>query len=466
MPLINTKFLPQPLLSKIPEQSRAWLVGGTVRDQLLCRPFADWDLAVEHDPAGLARAIAEAENSRVVVLGKKKQIIHRVVSAGRIFDIAAIQGKTISEDLLRRDFTINAMAVSLQSGRLIDPAGGRGDLDRRMIRMTGKRVLDDDPLRLLRAFRMAATLGFAIDPETFAAVSEKAGQIRQVAGERIRDEWQKILQTQDSAQWISEMDRAGLLGSLFPELEALKNCGQNRHHEFDVFDHTMAVYRGLEQMLHQNRPALAPDRTNQELLSMPAAVKLLKHAALLHDIGKPQTRTTDDQGRIHFYHHPRAGAQMAGQICRRLRFSCADAGYVTFLIRHHIRPLFLYTARQRNALTFRAMTRFFIKTRPYTPDLLLMATADMTGKKEKTNPEFIEFAKDLAQRYFNRHLPARARPRLLTGHDLIRELGLSPSPLFATVLDRVEEGRLAGDIESRDQALELARKIVETQKDA
>ncbi|MBS0014396.1 MAG: HD domain-containing protein [Desulfobacterales bacterium] len=464
--MINTKFLPQPLLSQIPQQSGTWLVGGSVRDQLLCRPFADWDLAVEHDPAGLARAIAEAEGSRVVVLGKKKQIIHRVVSAGRIFDIAAIQGQTISEDLLRRDFTVNAMALSLPAGRLIDPAGGRNDLERQVIRMTGKKVLDDDPLRLLRAFRMAAILGFSIDPETLAAVSEKAGQIRQVAGERIRDEWQKILRTPDSAQWISLMDQAGLLGSLFPEIEALKNCGQNRHHEFDVFDHTMAVYKGLEQMLHQNRPALTPNQTNKQLLSMPAATELLKHAALLHDIGKPQTRTADNQGRIHFYHHPGAGAQMAGQICRRLKFSCADAGYVTFLIHHHLRPLFLYRAQQREALTTRAVTRFFIKTRPRTPDLLLLAAADMTGKKEHADTQFMDFAAGLLQRYFTRHLPARQRPRLLKGHDLIHELGLCPSPLFATILDRVEEGRLAGDITSRDQALELARKIVETQKDA
>jgi putative nucleotidyltransferase with HDIG domain len=466
MPLINTKFLPQPLLSQILKQSGAYLVGGTVRDQLLGRPFADWDLAVEHDPAGLARAIAENEGSRVVILGKKKQIIHRVVSAGHIFDIAAIQGQTISQDLLRRDFTINAMAVSLPAGRLIDPAGGRKDLDRGVIRMTGKTVFDDDPLRLLRAFRMAATLGFAIDPETLAAVSQKAGQIRQVAGERIRDEWQKILQTRDSAQWISQMDRAGLLGSLFPELEALKNCGQNRHHEFNVFDHTMAVYRGLEQILHQNRPALTTDRKNAGLLTFPSAVELLKHAALLHDIGKPQTRTTDDQGRIHFYHHPRAGAQMTGQICRRLRFSCADAGYVTFLIRHHIRPLFLYTAQQRDVLTTRAVTRFFIKTRPHTPDLLMLAAADMAGKKKQTDTQFMDFAVGLLARYRTVYLPACTRPRLLTGHDLMGELGLSPSPLFAEILAKVEESRLAGCIASREQALELARKIVETQKDA
>ena len=156
---------------------------------------------------------------------------------------------------------------------------------------------------------------------------------------------------------------------------------------------------------------------------------------------------------------------MAADIHRRLKFSNADAWYADFLIRNHLRPLFLYTAQKNGKMTQRALTRFFIKTRPHTPDLLILAAADMAGKKLLQEAGFLEFASDLLKIYYNRHLPAASEPPLLDGHDIIRHLSLKPSPVFAQILDQVEESRLCGEISTRQQAIELARKIMEFKND-
>lgn len=462
MPTINTKFISEKIPKHIYEKSCIYLVGGSVRDQLLGRTTADWDLAVEKDPEDIARAIARAEGARAVFMGKGNQFVYRVAGPRAIFDVAPIQGRNISEDLLRRDFTVNAMAALLPSGRIIDPAGGQRDLEKGIIRMVGQHVLDADSLRLLRAFRMAAVLGFEIEPGTFAAISRKAENIRKAAGERIRDEWVKILKTADSALQVFQMDRAGILGAVFPELSALKGCTQNRYHDFDVFDHTLAVYANLEKMLHKNMPAMAKSLQNSQLQTYSAGIEMLKQAALLHDTGKPRARSIDKNKAAHFYHHPLTGAQMAESIHNRLRFSNADTRYVTFLIRNHLKPLFLYNARENGKMTNRAITRFFIKTSPHTPDLLMLAAADMMGKRQIRDEKFLEFAGQLIETYRSRHLPATLEPPLITGHDLIRYFNLSPSPLFAQILSQIEETRLCREVTTRQQALGLARKIIES----
>lgn len=456
------KFMDNKILKQISKRPGVWLVGGSVRDQLLKRPVSDWDLAVEKDPESLAQEIADLKGSRVVMIGKGCQHVYRIAGGKEIFDVALVQGKNIDEDLLRRDFTINAMAAELFSGRITDPRGGRKDLEAGIVRMVGEHVLDADPLRLLRAFRMAAVLGFKIEPQTLAAVSKKAANITMAAGERIRDEWLKILKTPDSAQCLAQMDSSGLLCAIFPELQALKGCRQNRYHDFDVFDHTMAVYAIVEKMLHQNDPALSESTQNSMMLTFDSGLVMLKHAALLHDIGKPLTKTIDEKKNTHFYNHPSTGAQMAADIHRLLKFSNSDARYVDFLIRNHLRPLFVYTAHKNGKMTQRALTRFFIKTRPHTPDLLILAAADMAGKNKSPEYGFLKFASYLLKIYYNQHLPAASEPPLLNGHDIIKHLNLAPCPVFARILDQVEESRLCGEISTKQQAIELAQKIIKS----
>ncbi len=452
MTLINPKF--------IPEKSGIYLVGGTVRDHMLGRQTTDYDLAVDGDPAEVAGSIASAAGSRVVFIGRPEKCVYRIISGNETYDVCGIIGSDINEDLLRRDFTINAMAVNAENGELIDPAGGRKDLSAGLVRMVAPESFDSDPIRLLRAFRMAAVLGFSIDPATLEAISLRTEKITDSAGERIREEWLMLLNSPASVPLLESMDRAGLLDEIFPEIKNLRGCTQNRHHRFDAFEHTMKVCRATEQMLHQNKPALLKDCKNADLLAGPVGPGLVKHAALLHDTGKPLTRSVEENGDIHFYNHEAAGAKMAWEINRRLRFSNAENRYVSFLVENHLRPLFLYLLCKRGKLKPETVSRFFIKTAPWSLDLLILAAADKAGKKSSTNTGFMEFAAKLADDYLNKHLPASKQSPLITGNDLIKHFGLKPSPEFSRILGRIEKMRLAGSLKTRRQALDFTRRLL------
>ncbi|MCF8035371.1 MAG: HD domain-containing protein [Desulfobacteraceae bacterium] len=453
MILINPKFLPR--------KPGIYLVGGTVRDWMIGRPTADYDLAVTGDPAGVAESIAAAAGRRVVVMGRPGQCVYRIVTGTETYDVSAIQGKDITNDLLRRDFTINAMGLHVKTEEIIDPACGRKDLAERLVRMVAPGAFDADPLRLLRAFRMAAVLDFSVEHQTLAAIARRPQKIAGVAGERIREEWLKLLKTPDSTDLLWQMHQSGLLEALIPELGELRGCTQNQHHRADAFEHTMQVCQRLEQMLRENAPALSPDRENRYLQADPENLVLIKHAALIHDIGKPRCKTADEHGGIHFYGHETGGAEMAREINRRMRFSNADNEYVVFLVKNHLRPLFLYLLHRQAKLRSETVSRFFMKTAPWTPELLLLAAADMAGKKESDGSGFADFARMLLSEYANEHLPAARRPPLITGRDLIEEFGLTPSPQFARILRQVEEKRLAGNLENREQALAFVKKNLE-----
>lgn len=453
MTLINPKF--------IPESSGLYLVGGCVRDLLLGRPTTDYDLAAKGDAEKIAGAIASAAGSRVVVMGGAGKCVYRIVTDEGNYDVSDIKGPDIKSDLLRRDFTVNAMAVNTITGELIDPAGGRKDLSGRLIRMVWPGAFDEDSLRLLRALRMAAVLNFSIDSETLAALSSRSEKIAETAGERVREEWIKMLQSPFSAKLINMAESTGLLYGIFPELRQLKGCPQNRHHRFDAFEHTIAVYRVLEKMLHENRPFMYSGCKNTDLLNSAGGIGLIKHAALLHDIGKPMTRSVDDKGDIHFYNHDSAGANMVRDINLRLRFSNRENNYTFFLVKNHLRPLFLFILQKADKLKTKTVTRFFIRTAPLSPDLLLMATADFAGKDSYAADEFTDFAQNLIRQYLNQHLPASRRPRLITGRDLIEIYSLTPSPLFSEILEKIEEMRLAGLLKNRDQALEYTEKLLQ-----
>ncbi|MFW5958056.1 MAG: CCA tRNA nucleotidyltransferase [Desulfosalsimonas sp.] len=450
MIFINTKF--------IPEKKDTFLVGGCVRDHLLGRPVSDFDLAVENDARGVAAHIASCAGRRIVIIGEGEKRIYRIVTAGGAYDVSRINGPDIYADLLERDFTINAMAVNTKTKELLDPAGGRKDLTERLVRMLSAGAFDRDPLRLLRALRMAAVLEFSIESETLDAISAGSEKISQIAGERIRDEWLKMLQSPFSAELIAIAARTGLLFAVFPEIGKLKGCIQNRHHRLDAFDHTMRVYRATEEILHENSPALIQeDVKNPDLISPPGTPELVKHAALFHDIAKPVTRSKDYNGNVHFYGHDKKGAEILQDINRRIRFSNKENLYTSFLVENHLRPLFLYILHERGKLRPKAVARFFMKTEPRTPELLMLAAADAQGKNAQASTQFTDFLRDLASRYLNNYLPASRQPGLITGRDLISELGLEPSPLFSKIIQEIEEMRLAGLLKDRDQALRFIR---------
>jgi tRNA nucleotidyltransferase/poly(A) polymerase len=440
------------------------MVGGSARDLLLGQDPIDYDIAVSGNPEVYARKIADITGGHLVFLGRAEKALYRVVAGPKVFDITGFRGTGIETDLKARDFTINAMGIELATGELIDLLNGRKDLADKRVQMASAEVFREDPVRLLRAHRMAASLGFRIAPATLSVIRRDCGRIRSSAGERVREELLKILATPASHGHLLEMRQSGLLFAVFPELSPLVGCLQNRHHRHDVLDHSLAAFSHLEALIgaEMTRAALAAPEAGFQ--PAPAKLTLLKLAVLLHDIAKPVRRSEGPGGRVRFRGHDTAGASAAALACERLRCSGAQRTFVTGIIGQHMRPLQLYQLYRQRKLTQRAQTRLFMTCRQDTPYLLLHARADMLGKGTADPAElesFSNFMDSLAHRFFNEFTPRSAQPPLLTGSDLISEFGLTPSPLFQQILGMVEETRLSRSRLERPEAVELVRRFLE-----
>lgn len=444
-----------------PKTEGVYIIGGSIRDILLGRTPSDYDIAVKGNPEEFAQKMASNRAGHVVEMGKSGQKIFRVILGQHIFDISSLNGATIENDLGQRDFTVNAMAYALSSGVIIDCMGGLQDLADRNIRMVSKTIFKKDPIRLIRAYRMSASLAFDIEKHTASAIKNEAKRIKNSAGERIRVEFFKILGTANSYDYLSQMAETELLTAIFPDLSPLKGCLQNNHHTYAAFEHTMKAYQHLETIMNDFGSYL-PN------ISMPIhqtmdAIKtiLLKCSILLHDIGKPSVKTIDNRGNTHFYGHAKKGADMAQKISQRLKFAVREMRFIDFIIRNHLKPLFLFASHQKKTLKRNGLTRFFIKSGDNLPYLLLHAMADIMAKQAgKTNQAFISFIKEIMYDFFYHFRPKSEKPRLITGHDLIHVFAMTPSPLFKIILNLVEEARLTNRIHSRAEALKLVREYL------
>ncbi|MDP2861558.1 MAG: HD domain-containing protein [Desulfobacterales bacterium] len=442
----------------IPKAKGAYIVGGSIRDLILGRIPTDYDIAVLLFPEKYASDLASCVNGHVVKIGKQNQMIYRVVSENSTFDISVIEGKTIEDDLAKRDFTVNAIGYDLSSGKIIDLFGGINDLSIKKIRMVSKEIFKKDSVRLIRAYRIAAILDFEIESETAHAIANNVKLITKTAGERIKAELFKILSCPKAYGYIHQMNEKGLLFEIFPELTALQGCKQNKHHAYDVLDHSLTAFSQLEMLLNEkifNTGAInfpIPDMDKERSA-------LLKYSILLHDIGKPSALTVGDDENIHFFGHDIIGAEMAKQTSKRLKLSNFEADYIDFIIRNHIAALNLYNSGDKNPPSKRSLTRFFIKCGDMTPDILLHTIADINGKgnEAKGNEDFLSFASYLLKEFFSGYNVKKTGPRLITGNDLIEEFSLSPSPLFKRILSLVEESRLSNTINSRAEALSMVR---------
>jgi poly(A) polymerase len=438
-----------------------YIVGGTVRDLLTGRRPTDIDLVVDGDIARTAQDIAQKTGGRIVDIGKKGFAVLRVASPMLTIDITPLLHPTIDGDLRQRDFTMNAMAYEVWTRRLVDCTGGRADIQREKIRMVSPAAFQSDPARLVRAYRMAAGTGFSIAPDTRDAIRRHRHLIASVAGERIWSELVKIFHTEASAPVIKDMADSGLLTAILPELEPAIGCSQSRPHHYDVFDHSLNAYEELEKLLmdlgkHSADPA-ATDLGNHAVM--------LKYSALLHDVGKPATRRIDDAGRIRFPGHDDKSADIARGISKRLKLSKKQREAADTIIRHHIRPLYLYLASTEGTIGRRGIIHFFTAYDPLALPIIVHAMADIMAKGKRLEDRdrgFIDFGHRLVREYRTYKRQQAAVPPLINGHDLIATFGLPPSPRFKKILKHVDHRRLSGELTSREQALGWVEEYLET----
>lgn len=422
------------IVRRLREQGyEAYLAGGCVRDFLLGKAPQDYDIATNARPEEIQRLFP-----RTVPVGAQFGVV-LVVLDGEAFEVATfrydgpyLDGRrpsevrygTLEEDILRRDFTVNGMVYDPVDARVIDLVGGRRDLENRTIRAIGepRRRFHEDRLRMIRAIRFAASLGFDIDHETFEAITELAPTLTQIAWERIGEELTRILTEGGARRGFELLDASGLLGVVLPEVAALKGTEQSPdyHPEGDVFTHTMLALSHLDH----------PTET-------------LAFGCLLHDVAKPLCIRREG-GRITFYGHTEKGAEIAEQVMARLKRSRAARERVAYLVRSHLRHT------QAPNMRLSTLKRFLREEG--IEELLELTRIDALASSGDLRS--YQFCKDKLLAFQQEEIQP---PPLVRGRDLIA-LGFVPGPIFSEILKRVEDAQLGGELTTRDQALDWVRR--------
>lgn len=414
-----------------PHPTHGYLVGGAVRDILLERRARDLDWLVE-DPAaeaeravGRLRAAGRPTATAFVMDGARDH--WRVVDGDDTIDYAPLRGP-LEDDLQQRDFSLNAIAAALD-GTLIDPAGGRADLDARRLRMTSAEALAADPIRPLRGVRLATELGFALEPATRAAATSLA--LAQATGgplpawERVGSELDRVLMAPAAANGFRLADQLGMLEAYLPELAACRGVEQGGFHHLDVLGHEIEALRRL-------------------LLRFPEADAALRWATLLHDLGKPATRTFLADGRVHFYGHARLGQTLTRRVLERLRRPHAVADRAGLLVRYHMLPL---PADERRA------RRFVHRRRALLPGLLQLMLADREAARGPLASEANRTAYRVAMSRVLAVLEqAPSRPPLRDGREVMALLGIPEGPKVGQALRLLAEAEAVGDATTPEEA--------------
>jgi putative nucleotidyltransferase with HDIG domain len=475
------------LVREVSPRDGVWLVGGAVRDALLGREAVEADLAVAGDVEAFAEAAAAALGTRCVPLGRE-QPLWRLPLAGGHLDIVALKG-TLHADLAGRDFTVNALAVALadlpaggcpelRPADLVDPLGGATDLEARRLRLAGPEALRADPLRALRAVRLACELDFALDAVTERSIREALPGLDRVAPERVGAELRRIFATPRAARGVRLMDATGLLDACLPPLAVGRGVTQRPLHRYDVLEHQLVAVEWMDVLLAEQAP---PDgdaaRIWRELWvdadwGRPPWGSLRDHfathapalrlATLLHDAGKPATRTVEADGRTRFFGHAERGAEIAGALLRRWRFPAAEVRRVELLVAQHLRPGQLTPPGE--AATPRALHRFHRALGDATPDVCWLFLADSlaTAGAPSLLPRWGAYVAHV-RRIVTWAPPAEARAvaRLVDGHAVMHATGLPPGPEVGRILAAIEEAAVAGEVRSPEQALALAVTLAE-----
>jgi len=448
----------------------AWLTGGAVRDALLGRPVRDLDLALPAASLETGRRLADQLGGAFVPLhdapGVARVVLRRDGQEYRV-DLADFRAGGIEGDLCGRDFTVNALAVvvaELLGGEapILDPSGGLGDLAARRLRAASPGAFAADPVRTLRAVRLAQELGLAVEPGTAALAGASAHALAGAAGERIREELFRLLALGTGAAGLRQADAWGLLEAILPEARPMKVTPQPLPHRFTVWEHSLRAVEAVERLLGDlgllapHDAALAP-HLEEPLEAGVRRRELLKLAALLHDVAKPETRS-EVEGRVRFIGHDKLGAERARAIAGRLRLGGRATGVLARLVGQHLRLMHL---GQLEEVSRRARYRFFRDLGEEAQDLICLALADAaaaTGVEPAAvwrGPAGAFLASFLAG--WEEAESAAAAPPLLRGGDVMAAFGLAPGPEVGRLLAEAREAQALGLVRSREEALAYLR---------
>jgi tRNA nucleotidyltransferase/poly(A) polymerase len=479
--------------------AKVYLVGGAVRDMLLRRPTHDFDLVSAEDGRTLARRIARALDGDYYPLDEARGVGRAIVQfegARHLIDVAQFRGAgDLYEDLRLRDFTLNAMAVPLGGAMtaIIDPFGGLPAVRQKRLRLCAPTSFADDPLRVLRAVRQSVQFGLLIEPEARQALRAAVPRLSEVSAERVRDELMNMLGGPRPHVALRTLDALGILSRLVPEVEAMRGVAQSPPHLYDVWEHTLNVVEKLDAVLTTISPQRTDETAAEASLGMIVYVldkyraKLQAHlaaplangrsvrallmlGALLHDSGKPGTRSVGDDGRIHFYRHEMVGAELTLVRATALALSNEESGRLERLVGGHMRPMMLHSSSQ-GEVTARAVHRFWRALGASGLDMCIVTLADYLGIYGPTLdvPDWVRFLQmvdRLLEGYLLRREVLVSPPPLLDGRALLDRLRIAPGPLVGRLLAALTEAQAVGEISTVEEAEALARRLAADQDGA
>jgi poly(A) polymerase len=443
----------------------AWVVGGGLRDALLGRPVADIDVVTAGDPAAEAAAVARAHGASRFRLSRDFGAWR--ITGGRLpcqVDLMPLLGTGLDDDLSRRDLTINALALPVGGGAVIDRHGGLGDLRTGRLALVTRHALSDDPVRVLRIARLAHTLGFTVDPAARAAARSAAGAIGSAPGERVMEEFTRIVTADDPGAAVRCLDDVGGLGGLVPQLEDCRGVLQSEYHHLDVLGHTLAVLDHVVAITadpgdcFRGNAALVDAVLSEPLADGMTRGEALRITALLHDMAKATTRVVMEGGRVGFPWHDREGAHMADAWCRSMKTSNRLREFVARGVRHHLALGFMV---HRQPLTLAHMDRYLRRVAPDPVEAIMLSVADrLATDGPRTTPMQITRHLSLARDMLDAHARIAAMEPLrppLDGAALVDLLGRPSGPWLTDVLAAMREEQVMGRVHDGASAERFAR---------
>lgn len=430
-----------------------YLVGGTVRDIKAGRNISDYDFAVCKNFDNAANYFASKVKGSYV---KMHEDTSRVVKDGVIFDFSKLKGNTIHEDLRKRDFTIDSMAIDLRDKSFIDDTGGLNDLMNKKIRVTYDEAFKDDGARILRAFRLYAVLGFEIDLNTLKLIKINAPMLSLIPGERMLSEIIKIFESKRAYDTLSLMDKEGVLKIIFPQVEPLKKVGKCKYHVVDAFTHSMLVLKFAEEgmkYIYNSKWGEEIKSHFEEKINGEKRIAIFKMGCFFHDIGKPKAYKNEN-GKVSFKLHEVYGKDVFSEISTRLSMPNHMTKIIKSIIGGHMRVLGFYKQNSSES----AYYRFFKDYKENSIDVVLCSLFDITATRSLLDDngerkKYFEFILEIIDKYYSKF----ARDSIIDGRDVIEYTGAKDKKV-GEILDKVEEMYFCGKIKNKGEAIEFLKR--------
>jgi tRNA nucleotidyltransferase/poly(A) polymerase len=488
---LNIRFVPfirdvvyPPILKDVQrvlaEHSDVFLVGGCIRNALVGIPAHDLDIIVQNDTIRTARLVAKELKAMLYVMDEDRNTVRLITMVdGEKFylDFAEMRGKNLEDDLLHRDFTINAMAVSIQRPEeLLDPLGGAEDLQNHLIRMCSPDSIIHDPVRILRGIRLAAQYNLRIHPTTREAMKQRGSLLAGVSPERKRDELMKMLDEHRAATAVRALDWLGVLPETLPELISLHGVEQSTPHTQNVWEHTLLAVQKLDGLYEVLCRPFTTDSAADFWLGL-ASVQLGRYrekfqehfekrfqndrsrrslltlALLYHDTGKASTASVKGDGNVHFFGHEKVSADLIAERARAMNLSRDETDYLEKLAQHHMRIHQLSMAGEPP--TRKAVYRLFRDLGDEGVDLVLLSLADLLamygpGMDQERWQNELDICRRLLDAWWAEHDTAVEPVRLVDGNELMQMYHLQPGVMVGDALEAIREAQVEGEIKTRE----------------